>query len=73
MCEKQLIFTGFLIRYIRVIEYSWILENMRRLYGGNAKKGDFLRLLSGKGGENSKNGCFLSFVIFWGGEPFWLF
>ena len=39
----------------------------------NAKKGDFLRLLSGKGGENSKNDCFLSFRCFWGGKYFGYF
>lgn len=36
----------------------------------NAKKGDFLRLLSEKRRENSKNDCFLSFRCFWGGKFF---
>ena len=37
---------------------------MRRFRGTNAKKGDFLRLISKKRRENSKKVVFLSFTVF---------
>ena len=39
----------------------------------NTKKGDFLRLLSERRRENSKIGCFLSFVVFLGWGVFGYF